>query len=270
MRNPFFSIIIPTYNSINTLSACLDSIVNQSLQNFEILIMDGLSKDGTIPIVKKYEAGNANIRWVSEKDKGIYDAMNKGVKMAKGEWIYFLGSDDLINNNQILQKIFSLNKSGYEVVYGNAKIVGDTSWAKDGELYDGKFDLQKLLKKNICHQAIFYNKNCFANGSSLFNNDYKLCADYDFNLRCWANHPFLYINLTIVDFYGGGKSTQHNSDELFIKDFNKNRLTYFGNNVQADAHRNKVINFSNVSKNRYKKAIRKLFSFFSSDHLKFF
>ena len=141
----------------------------------------------------------------------------------------FSGSDDLISNNQVLQKIFSLDKNGYEVIYGNAKIIGDTSGQKMATCMMENFDLQKLLKKNICHQAIFYNKKCFAD-NSIFNQDYKLCADWDFNLRCRANKPFLYINLIIANFNRGGESTQYNADEIFIKEFNKNVLQYFEQN----------------------------------------
>lgn len=226
----FFSIIIPTYNSGETLPACLESILNQTFQNFEIIIVDGLSSDDTVSIVKRFKEKSPNVRWVSEKDKGIYDAMNKGIKMAKGEWLYFLGSDDLLNNNKVLEEVFSLDKTGYEVVYGNVNIIGNSSWAKDGDLYDGKFNLQKLLNKNICHQAIFYNEVCFS-GNSFFNHKYKLCADWDFNFKCWARKEFLFMNLTIANFCGGGNTTIKNKDTLFLSEINKNLRVYFGRSL---------------------------------------
>ena len=92
MTSPLFSIIIPTFNAAKTLSASLESVINQSCQQFELLIVDGISTDDTLSVVKKYAALSANIKWVSEKDNGIYDAMNKSIKMAKGEWLFFLGS----------------------------------------------------------------------------------------------------------------------------------------------------------------------------------
>jgi glycosyltransferase involved in cell wall biosynthesis len=231
MSQPFFSIIIPTFNSGKTLCACLESVLSQSFQNFEILVMDGLSTDETLSIVKKYEAVNPNIRWFSERDNGIYDAMNKGIQLAKGEWIYFLGSDDLIHNEEVLQQVYSLDKREYQVVYGNAKIIGKTAWAKEGHLYDGEFDLQKLLKKNICQQAMFYHKSCFTDATSLFNIDYEICADWDFNFRCWARKEFLFVNMTIVDFYGGGASTLKDANQEFYDDFKKNIEGYFGDIV---------------------------------------
>lgn len=238
IQRPFFSIIIPTYNSAKTISICLESIVTQSFQNFEIIIVDAISSDNTISVVKKFNEINSNIQWVSEKDNGIYDAMNKGMKMAKGDWLYFLGSDDIMNGNNVLQEVYSLDKSDHEVVYGNAKIKGNTSWANDGDVYDGKFDLQKLLKKNICQQAIFYHKNCFANNTCLFNNNYGICADWDFNLKCWSKKEFRFINVIIVDFHGGGASTQMNAKQQFYDDFDKNLLQYFGLDVLKKHRKN--------------------------------
>jgi glycosyltransferase involved in cell wall biosynthesis len=227
----FFSIIIPTFDSSATIKSCLESILNQSFLYFEVCIIDGFSSDNTIEIVKEYSSQYPNIHFVSEKDNGIYDAMNKGIQLAKGEWIYFLGSDDLIHHKDVLQAVYSLDKSEYQVVYGNAKIIGKTAWAKEGQLYDGEFDLQKLLKKNICQQAMFYHKRSFANKTSLFNIDYEICADWDFNLRCWARKEFLFLNMTIVDFYGGGASTRKNANQKFYDDFDKNITKYFGPHV---------------------------------------
>ena len=261
MSIPFFSIIIPTYNSAKTLSACLESIVNQSFQNFELIIVDGVSADETISIVKHFKEINLNIRWVSEKDDGIYDAMNKGVKMAKGEWLYFLGSDDRLSNLNVLQKVFFLNKEEYNVVYGNARVIGNTNWAKDGDVYDGKFDLHKLLQKNICHQAMFYHKKCFTGNAPFFKSEYKLCADWDFNFRCWAERPFLFMDLIIADFYAGGVTSSTNLDEAFFRNFQINLLQYFGSdslikNFIQHKPKDKILNYSIIQ--RFKNLLKKI------------
>lgn len=228
MDSPFFSIIIPTFNSEKTLNQCLNSIITQTFHNYEILLIDGLSTDSTIGIISKYSIKFPKIHMISEKDNGIYDAMNKGIKIAKGEWVYFLGSDDKLSSVNILQEIFNYDKKDFQVVYGNVKVIGNTSWAKDGDIYDGEFNLRKLLKKNICHQAIFYKKGYLKNQIGFYNTDYKTCADWDFNLRCWAKRAFLYLNITIVDFYAGGATTTSDIDEKFLKDFKNNLLNYFG------------------------------------------
>ncbi|MGN6605045.1 MAG: glycosyltransferase family 2 protein [Ginsengibacter sp.] len=231
MELPFFSIVIPTLNSEITLQNCLNSILSQTFSDYEIIVIDGLSTDSTLSLVKGYSSQYNSIRCHSEEDKGIYDAMNKGIRRARGEWLYFLGSDDLINNKEVLQQVYSLDKRDYEVVYGNAKIIGKTAWAEEGQLYDGEFNLQKLLKKNICQQAMFYHRSCFTDTPAPFNVEYEICADWDFNFRCWARKEFLFVDITVVDFYGGGESTRKNANQKFYDDFNKNVLRYFGPNV---------------------------------------
>src|ERR1035437_8605494 len=214
MQNiPFISIIIPTFNSEVTLKKCLESIIDQTFNNFEILIVDGKSEDETLKIAK--EINDSRIKIMSELDKGIYDAMNKGINLAKGEWIYFLGSDDELCNQFILEKIYSqiINKN-YHVIYGNV-----TSERFNG-IYAGEFNFEKLYEKNICHQAIFFNKKLFKK-VGCFNLKYKSHADYDHNIRWFLNKGIkrLYINEVIANYADGGFSSQ-GIDKLFINDKN--------------------------------------------------
>lgn len=221
--SPFFSIIIPTYNSEKTLSNCLESILSQSFINYEVLIIDGVSTDSTLSIVKSYQ--DSRLKITSEPDTGIYDAMNKGVKLAKGEWLYFLGSDDLLYSNSILNEIYRiLFGSKCKIVYGNVVVIGDAGWAVDKAIYDGKFQLSKLLSKNICHQAIFYQAKILKKVS--YNTKYKLCADYDLNLYLWSRYKFQYITNIVAYFHGGNTSSTMN-DIDFSKDFSKITIKYF-------------------------------------------
>ena len=112
---PRLSIIIPTFNSAKTLSRCLDSVISQSFTDWEVLMMDGVSNDDTIKIASSYQ--DSRIQIYSEPDKGIYDAMNKGIDKAQGEWLYFLGSDDWLFNCNSLKDIFCNNINQYDVVY---------------------------------------------------------------------------------------------------------------------------------------------------------
>ena len=153
MEVPFFSIIIPTYNSAQTLKVCLDSVLGQTYDNFEILIIDGNSKDKTLEIIENYSALNiSRFKWVSEKDKGIYDAMNKGIKLAKAEWLYFLGSDDKIFDIELLKQIVSniTNKNKVDVFYGNV-----TSPRFNG-IYDGEFTNEKIFQKKYMSSINFF------------------------------------------------------------------------------------------------------------------
>ncbi len=219
---------MPVFNGATKLSAALDSILSQTYTGYEIVIIDGLSSDGTPEIIKEYGHENKNIKFITEKDNGTYDAMNKGMNMSSGQWLYFLGSDDKLHSNTTLSNIVKhlvLSKSS--VVYGNVKIVGNTTWAKDGDIYDGSFDFGKLLNKNICHQAIFYNSGFVKTEVGNYNTNYKLCADWDFNLRCLAKAEFSYVPLTVADFYAGGITTVKEKDVKFSRDFVINIIQYF-------------------------------------------
>ena len=120
MYKPLISIIIPTFNSEVTLDIALESIINQTYDNLEILILDGLSTDKTIEISKEYQNKFSELRIFSEKDKGIYDAMNKGINYAKGEWLYFMGSDDSLFESTTLEQFTGLiGIEDIDVVYGN-------------------------------------------------------------------------------------------------------------------------------------------------------
>ena len=115
---PKISIIIATYNSGRTLRAALESVHGQTFQNWECIIVDGASKDDTIDIVKEYCAKDSRFRYISEPDHGIYDAFNKGWRMAKGEWVHYLGSDDTLTPNGMSVVAAELDDT-YAIVTGN-------------------------------------------------------------------------------------------------------------------------------------------------------
>ena len=217
---------MPTFNSCKTIKQALDSVLSQKFTDLEILIIDAASTDETIHIIREYSKNDSRVSSISEKDSGLYDAMNKGIDLAKGEWLFFLGSDDRLFRDDVLQDVCdSLEKQN--VVYGDVIIDGDTSWAKDGDRYDGEFDVKKLLRENICHQSIFYRSEFVRKEIGYFNLDYKLCSDWDFNLRCKAKTDFLYLNKIIAFFNGGGESTNNFHDHNFSRDFLANVMSYF-------------------------------------------
>lgn len=231
MNHYLITIIIPTYNCESNIIDAVDSVLSQSVKDVEILIIDGGSTDNTLKILKEYEVKQKNLVVHSEKDEGIYDAMNKGIKLAKGDWLYFMGSDDTLYETSTLEKVVKLKKRvGNNIIYGNVKIIGNTGWAKEGDIYDGKFDTVKILKKNISHQAIFYKSKFIKEHIGFFNKDYTVCSDWDFNLRCWARTDFYYMDIVIANFFSGGLST-NGSDELFENDFIQNILRYFKINL---------------------------------------
>lgn len=105
---PKISIITVTFNVEKVLERTIQSVLRQTYKNFEYIIIDGGSKDGTVELIKKYALNDQRIRWISEPDKGLYDAMNKGIKIAHGEWINCMNADDTFASDDVLEKIFSI------------------------------------------------------------------------------------------------------------------------------------------------------------------
>jgi glycosyltransferase involved in cell wall biosynthesis len=227
VSNPIISIIVPSYNAGNTISKALESIRRQTFSDFETLVIDGMSKDETNKAVEAFTRVDERFKFYSEKDDGIYDAMNKGVKRAKGTWLYFLGADDeLYNNDTLLHVVKRLLSTKAKMVYGDVRLKGDSPWAKSGDIYGGSFTIEKLFRQNICHQSIFYQRDVF-NEVGLFNTEYATCADWDLNHRCFAKMHPEYLNQVIANFSGGGTSSLKPSDKYVLEDCLVNLKRYY-------------------------------------------
>ncbi len=214
--NPLLSIITVTYNAEHFINTCIEKLQAQTFKNFEHIIVDGASTDNTLSIVLDQQKLHNNIALISEPDKGIYDAMNKGINASRGEWIFFLGADDYFYTNTILEEVeHYLTGCKYNILYGNVW------YQKLNKIYDGEFDIEKILKHNICHQSIFYNQTVFKLHGQ-FNLKYKQEADYEFNLRCWLQKRVIhqFIPYTIA-FYSDGGNSSFARDTDLVKDYPK-------------------------------------------------
>ena len=246
-HQPLISVIVPCHNSEGTIAACLESITAQTFGDLEIVVVDGLSQDGTMAAVKAVAANFPALRFVSERDNGIYDAINKGVRMARGTWVHVLGSDDRIYSPETLENVAELLKeSDAGVVYGDVLVRRDAGWAKDGEIYAGEFTLERLLQRNICQQAAFYKRTLFESLGA-FNIDYSICADWDFMLRCAAKSTLEYMNVIVAEFSGGGASGTKEEVKL-NEDFAANLYAYFGLHVFDKAFRPVAFRFLKSAK----------------------
>jgi glycosyltransferase involved in cell wall biosynthesis len=184
------SIITVSFNAHETLEKTILSVINQNCDDFEFIIIDGGSTDGTVDIIKKYQ--DRISFWVSEPDKGIFDAMNKGLAKANGNWILFLNSGDLLLEG-VLNRLIERIDNNYSIIYGNIRI-----WHNG----DYKVRIPKSVNRlhytmPFCHQAVIV-KNGLLRKSS-FNIKYMLSGDYEFFLRN-LNENFLYIPLTLVEY----------------------------------------------------------------------
>jgi len=193
------SIITVVRNGAATIEKTILSVLSQDYPDFEYVVIDGVSTDGTLDILEKY---SDKIRYISESDAGIYDAMNKGISLAKGDWIYFLGCDDIFYNNSVLSDIFSGSRfSAFNVVYGNVLFLHSKV------IYDGQFDDVKMYDRSICHQAIFYRKEVFLEYGN-FSTDYKTASDNIFNIYVYCFNPkaFHYVDQIVAIYNERGAS----------------------------------------------------------------
>ena len=202
------SIITVSYNAASTIEATILSVIKQTYPLIEYIIIDGKSTDRTLDIIKKY---NKNISfWISEKDGGIYDAMNKGLKIATGDYLLFLGADDRLFSEQTIESIIS--KLQEEEVY-----YGDCYMTTIRKVYWAKFNRYKLAIGNICHQSIFYPKKIYKN--YIYDTSFKIYADYVYNLKIYNKIKFNYLDETISLFNYNGISSSSKDTKFKKKEY---------------------------------------------------
>lgn len=222
--NPVITVVTVCFNSELTIEGTIDSIVNQKYHNLEYIIIDGKSTDSTIDIVKKYSTKN-NMRFISEPDKGIYDAMNKAIDLATGEYIIFINSGDRFVDEYVLDKLADkIRDEKSDIYYGNIihtlnnKPIGRVKYDKV------KFNKYSLLKGDmVCHQALIVSTIIMK--KKKFNISYSICADKNFIIECFKDGAkFKYIDLDICFYDKSGISTKQ-----VTKLFNEANIIMFTN-----------------------------------------
>jgi glycosyltransferase involved in cell wall biosynthesis len=199
------SIITIVFNGEKYFERSILSVINQTYDNIEYIIIDGGSTDGTIDIIKKYQEFISY--WISEPDKGIYDAMNKGIGVCRGDYIYFLNSDDYLVDSQVLIKVVEFIRANQaDILYGNIYL--DKKSGKKLVIVKIGSDYE-LFTRTVCHQAILASKDAFKTVEK-FNTAYSICADREWLLRAIKKHKikFSYIDLEICTRNPGGISSQ--------------------------------------------------------------
>lgn len=220
------SVIIPSFNSEKKIQRCIESVGQQTYPNVEILVIDGGSTDGTLEILENCKKNFNNLKYISEPDKGIYDAMNKGARLATGDWLYFIGSDDFLYTNAVIEEVFTRQEvTKSDVIYGDV-------WNEYiNSRYDGEFTFEKLAQKFICHQSIFVKRNTFFEYGP-YNQKYKVSADMAFTLNVFGNPnvKWSYVD-TVVAFYSAGGYSALTYDKLFWNDAEILYLNCFADHV---------------------------------------
>lgn len=205
------SIITATYNCASTLRDTIKSISDQTARDhIEYIIIDGNSNDGTLQIIK--DNSNQIDHWISEADNGIYDALNKGLQIATGEWIGFLHADDIFASDQTIEKILEAAENNEtNTIYGNLQYVQQLPPHKVIRQWISQSFQPKLLKRGWMppHPTVYITRNHY-DKIGFFNIDYLISADYDLMLRLFS-HPqtkSLHINQVLIKMKIGGASNR--------------------------------------------------------------
>jgi glycosyltransferase involved in cell wall biosynthesis len=209
LNKPLISIITVVYNGKEHLEQAILSVVDQAYDNVEYIIIDGGSTDGTLDIIKKYD--DALDYWVSEPDNGVYDAMNKGIKLFQGDYVLFLGCDDRLHN--VLHDVARFLDMPATSYYGNVIL------SNNKRAYGGRFYPLKLFIQNIPHQAILYSRYVF--NEYKFDCKYITVADYALNLKIFSDvkYGLKYIPKIIADY----NNEYGLSSTLVDHEFSKNK-----------------------------------------------
>lgn len=212
--HPKFSIITVTYNAVNVLEDTIQSIVTQTYKNTEYIIVDGGSTDGTLDIIHKYKEHIHTL--VSEPDKGLYDAMNKGIKLATGDYLCFLNAGDGLHEDDTLQLMVH-SITGTElpgVLYGETEIVdSEGHFLSMRRLSTPKRLTWKSFKKGmlVCHQAFFARRDLI----EPYDLQYRFSADFDWCIRIMKKAEVLHnTHLTLIDYLNEGMTTRNHKASL--------------------------------------------------------
>lgn len=207
------SIVTVTYNSANTITCTIESVLKQKYEDYEYIVVDGGSKDATVDIIKEWEPKfNGRMRWISEKDKGMYDGINKGIRMSTGDVVGIINSDDFYHREDIFQIINDTFKAhkGIEAIYGDVRFVNPNNLNKTVRYYSSKNFKPWRFRFGFmpAHPTFFTYKRNFEK-YGFYKYDYHIAADYELLIRhLYVNKvPSLYVPVDFMKMRTGGRST---------------------------------------------------------------
>lgn len=218
------SVVTVTYNSARTLADTMESVLAQTHQDIEHIVVDGASCDGTVDIIRQYEPRyGGRLKWISERDSGLYDAMNKGIEMATGDIVGILNSDDYYTSNNIVEKVAeAFSDSSTDAVYGDIHFVHDGEPDKCVRYYSSRHFHPRWLRFGFmpAHPSFYCRKEVF-DKAGLYKTDYKIGSDYEMMVRLFLVHHIKarYLPIDFVTMRTGGMSTRNLQSRLqLIKD----------------------------------------------------
>jgi glycosyltransferase involved in cell wall biosynthesis len=208
------SLVTVCYNSASTIRDTLDSVLNQTYPDIEYIVVDGNSKDRTVSIIKEYEPkfNDRIMRWISEPDKGLYDAMNKGIQMATGDVVGIINSDDFYHRNNIIEKVAAafIENKNIQAVFGDVRFVNHDNLNKTVRYYSSKhFSIRRFRFGFMpAHPTFFTYKENFER-FGYYQTDYIIAADYELLIRFLHKNKlsYKYLPLDFMKMRIGGRST---------------------------------------------------------------
>ncbi len=242
------SIITINFNNAKGLEKTINSVVSQSFQNFEFIVIDGNSTDDSVHIIKQYSRINY---WISEKDDGIYDAQNKGILKANGEYLLFLNSGDVLSKIGILEKVYPFFLTKKSLYYGDLLL--DINGVVEEHLAPTTVNSDFMLNSTFWHPCVFIKSELFKL-YGLYNTSFKIVGDYEFFLRCLIkpNITTEHINEFITLFDGNGVSNDSSQNQLQLKErelawkFNVSEMVYDSLKKQNAFSRSKFVSVINT------------------------
>lgn len=218
---PFLSIITINYNDAVGLEKTITSVISQTFQDFEYIIIDGASSDSSLEIIQNHQE-RINF-WRSEKDSGIYNAMNKGIRVSKGKYLLFLNSGDILNGASALQDFISHSEFEGDVIYGDYK------FNEGGKVYPDYLTPLFFIKSSLPHQSTFFSRTVFEE-MGFYDEKYKIASDRAFYIKCYLSNQFVFkhINYPLSEFDLSGKSNDTSFNVKKVKEDEQIFEEYYG------------------------------------------
>lgn len=214
------SVITATYNAKKHLPRLLESLASQQCRDFELVVQDAASTDGTLDIIEAWRSHLPHVALASEKDNGIYDAWNKAIERAQGQWLLFLGADDALASDDVFTRAISvLREQPQHTLFAAGEGCLDFP---DGTLHAFlKVDIANSAElfnygSPVCHASLFYSMQLF--NSHRFDTSFRVAADYDFLCQHWYNDQVIALNFLVTRMLVGGVSTTAASRWLTIRE----------------------------------------------------
>jgi glycosyltransferase involved in cell wall biosynthesis len=211
------SVITVVRDGAETMERCVASVERQRYAGLEYVVVDGASTDGTLEVIRRH--ASSIDRFVSEPDAGVYDAMNKAVRIASGDFLLFLGADD--------ELLADLGGTAPRLSDPQTVYYGDTFWTRLGERYDGPFDARKLARRNLCQQGVFYPRSVFQRFA--FDLRYPLQADWELHMRLFSDPDFRfeYLDLLVARYEDASGLSSRVRDLALEADYPRLLLRHF-------------------------------------------